>query len=46
MKAAEIAQRKSETYERIRMLVAGEVYGERFVSKILGLTLGLNQRGK
>lgn len=46
MKAAEIAQRKSETYERILTLVAGEVSGERFVSKILGPTLGLNQRGK
>ena len=46
MKAAEIAQRKLETYERIKTLVAGEVYSERFVSKILGLTLGLNQRGK
>lgn len=44
IKAAEVARRKSETYERIRTLVAGEVYGDRFVSKILGLTLGLNQR--
>ncbi len=45
MKAAEAAQRQPETFERIRTLVAGEVYGERFVAKILGLTLGLNQRG-
>ena len=44
MKAAEVAQRKSETYERIRTLVAGEVHGDRFVTKILGLTLGLNRR--
>ena len=44
MKAAETARRGPETFKRIRKLVAGEVYGERFVSKILGLTLGLNQR--
>lgn len=39
MKAAETARRMPETLERIRTLVAGEVYGERFVSKILGNTL-------
>jgi len=44
MKAAEVAQLKNETFERIRTLVAGEVYGERFVTKILGLTLGLSRR--
>ncbi len=44
MRAAEVAQLKTETFERIRTLVAGEVYGERFVTKILGLSLGLNQR--
>lgn len=44
MKAAEVARRKPETFERICTLVAGEVYGERFVTKILELTLGLNQR--
>ena len=44
MKAAETARRVPETFERICTMVAGEVYGERFVSKILGLTLGLNQR--
>lgn len=44
MKAAEVAQLKNETFERIRTLVADEVYGERFVTKILGLTLGLSRR--
>jgi hypothetical protein len=44
MKAAEVAQLKNETFERIRTLVADEVYGERFVTKILGLTLGLISR--
>lgn len=44
IKAAETALCKPETLERIRTLVAGEVYGERFVTKILGPTLGLNQR--
>ena len=44
MKAAETALCKPETLERIRTLVAGEVYGERFVTKILGPTLGLNRR--
>jgi hypothetical protein len=43
MRAAEVAQLKNETFERIRTLVAGEVYGERFVTKILGLTLGLSR---
>jgi hypothetical protein len=44
MQAAETAGRKSETIERIRTLVAGEVYGDRLVTKVLGLALGLNQR--
>ena len=44
MKAAETARCQPETFERIRTLVAGETYGERFVTKILGQTLGLNQR--
>ena len=41
MKAAEVAQRQPETFERIRTLVAGEVYADRFVTKILGRTLRL-----
>ncbi len=41
MKAAAIAGSKSETFERIRHLVAGETYGECFVTKILGPELGL-----
>jgi hypothetical protein len=44
MKAADVAQLKNETFERIRTLVAGEVFGERFVTKILGPTLGLSRR--
>jgi hypothetical protein len=44
MKAAEAVERKSETFERIRVLVAGEVSGDRFVTKVLGRTLGLNLR--
>ncbi len=43
MKAAENAGCRPETLERIRKLVAGEVYGERFITKILGQELGLNQ---
>ena len=43
MKAAEAAGRKPETFERIRTLVAGEVFGERFVTRILGQTLGLHR---
>ena len=31
----------AETRERIRQLVAGETFGERFVTKILGRELGL-----
>jgi len=42
MKAAETARLHSETFERIRKLVAGEVHGDRFVTRILGQTLGLN----
>ncbi len=44
MRAAEVAQLKNETFERIRTLVAGEVFGERFVTKILGPTLGLSRQ--
>ena len=44
MKAAEVAQLQSETFERVRTLVAEEVYGECFVTKILAQTLGLNRR--
>ena len=39
MKAAGNAGNVDETVERIRTLVAGEVYGERFVNKILGRLL-------
>jgi hypothetical protein len=41
MKAAEQAGRAGEVRERIRALVARETYGERFVTRILGQTLGL-----
>ena len=41
MKAAEIAGSESETFERIRELVAGERFGECFVTMILGPELGL-----
>lgn len=41
VKAAENAGCKSETMERIRILVADEVFGERFVSQILGRELSL-----
>ncbi|MEA1936265.1 MAG: hypothetical protein U9M96_05565, partial [Thermodesulfobacteriota bacterium] len=44
MKAAENAGCVPETLERIRKMVAGEVYGERFVTRILGRELGLSQR--
>jgi hypothetical protein len=40
MKAAENAGCATETLERIRELVAGETFGERFVNKILGSILG------
>jgi len=43
MKAAENAECKLETLERVRKLVAGEVYGDRFVTRILGPELGLNE---
>lgn len=43
MKAAENAGCGPETLERVRKLVSGEVFGERFVNKILGRELGLNQ---
>ncbi len=41
IKAAENAGTRSETFERIRELVAGESFGERFVTRILGHELGL-----
>ena len=41
MKAAENAGYKSETFERVCELVAGENFGERFVTRILGHELGL-----
>jgi hypothetical protein len=41
MKAAERAGRAGETREQIRILVAGETFGERFVTRILGRELGL-----
>ena len=41
MKAAERAGRIAETRERMRQLVAGEAFGERSVTKILGRELGL-----
>ncbi|MEA3470328.1 MAG: hypothetical protein U9R24_01265 [Thermodesulfobacteriota bacterium] len=41
MKAAENAGCKSETFGRVRELVAGENFGERFVTRILGGELGL-----
>ena len=43
MEAAKNARCVPETLERIRNLVAGETFGERFVNKILGRELGLNQ---
>lgn len=46
MKAAEIAQNKAETFERLRRLVEGEVFGERFVTRFLGRDLGLDPRGR
>jgi hypothetical protein len=39
MKAAENAGCKSKTFTRIRKLVAGETFGERFITKILGRDL-------
>lgn len=41
MKAAAIAGSKSETFERIRDLVAGETFSKCFVTKVLGSKLGL-----
>ncbi len=43
MAAAEQAGCKAETFTRIRELVAGETFGERFVTRILGHELGLKQ---
>jgi hypothetical protein len=41
MKAAENAGRSGEVRDRTRTLVAGETFGERFVTRILGRELGL-----
>ena len=41
IKVAENAGYKSETFERVCELVAGENFGERFVTRILGHKLGL-----
>lgn len=41
MKAAEKAGQAGEVRDRIRTLVASEPHGERFVTRILGQTLGL-----
>ena len=41
MKAAENAGCRDEAFNRVRKLVAAEVFGERFVAKILGRELGL-----
>jgi hypothetical protein len=43
MEAAKNARCVPETLERIRKMVASETFGERFVNKILGRELGLNQ---
>ncbi len=43
MKAAENEGCKPETLERIRKLVAGDVFGEGIVKKVLGRELGLNR---
>ncbi len=42
MKAAEVAGCKSEIFEHIRQLVAAEIFGERFVYRILSRELGLD----
>jgi len=41
VKSAENAGCKEETIERIRQRVAGEIFGERIVNKVLGRELGL-----
>ena len=41
MKAAEQAGRAGEVRERIRRLMAGEAYADRFVTRILGRELGI-----
>jgi hypothetical protein len=43
MKAAENAGRAPETRERIRHLVASETFGTKFVTKVLGAELGLDE---
>ena len=42
MQAAAHAGCQSETFERVRALVAGENFGDRFVTRIIGRELGLN----
>jgi len=42
MNAAEYAGSRPGTFERIRKLIAGEVYGERFVTQVLARELGLD----
>lgn len=44
MKAAENAGCTPETLERVRKMVTGKVYGEQFVTRILGRELGLSQQ--
>jgi len=41
MKAAEKTGQAGKTREHVRRLVAGETFGERFVTRILGRELGL-----
>lgn len=42
MQAAERQRSAAETRERIRAMLAGETFGERFVTKVLGRELGLS----
>ncbi|MFP3911067.1 MAG: hypothetical protein ACLFUT_03220 [Desulfobacteraceae bacterium] len=44
MKAAEKAGCRDKAFDRVREMVAGEVFGERFVTKILGRELGLGPK--
>jgi hypothetical protein len=43
MQAAEQQGSAAETRERIRTMVAGETFGERFVTKVLGRELGISK---
>ncbi|MBU4490724.1 MAG: hypothetical protein KKE79_08855, partial [Actinobacteria bacterium] len=43
MKAAENADCKPETFERVRKLVGSETFDERFVTQIIGRELGLRR---